>query len=151
MRGIVRRAALHQLRPRLSSSSTIASAMTMRAMATMPTPKFFDYATVKKTLNVGQAFTAVEEAFAMLADGKVDVPQPMHIGVHETPTAGPGDCHIKGGYIEGKTTFTVKLATELPWVRPPSLPPSLSLPPLSLDLPVCCHSFPRPPHGMYYK
>jgi hypothetical protein len=34
----------------------------------------------------------------------------MHIGVHETPTAGPGDCHIKGGYVEGATTFTVKLA-----------------------------------------
>lgn len=34
----------------------------------------------------------------------------MHIGIHETPTAGPGDCHIKGGYIEGTTTFTVKLA-----------------------------------------
>ena len=33
----------------------------------------------------------------MLADGKVDVPIPMHIGIHETPTAGPGDCHIKGG------------------------------------------------------
>lgn len=41
---------------------------------------------------------------------QVDVPLPMHIGVHETATAGPGDCHIKGGYIEGATTFTVKLA-----------------------------------------
>lgn len=43
-------------------------------------------------------------------DTQVDVPLPMHIGIHETPTAGPGDCHIKGGYIEGTTTFTVKLA-----------------------------------------
>eukprot|EP01043_Picozoa_sp_COSAG02_P102898 COSAG02_NODE_38915_length_423_cov_0.895062_1_plen_86_part_01 len=35
----------------------------------------------------------------------------MHISVAETATAGPGDCHIKGGYIEGEPTFTVKVAT----------------------------------------
>eukprot|EP00967_Tisochrysis_lutea_P046736 scaffold56841_cov30-Tisochrysis_lutea.AAC.4 len=34
----------------------------------------------------------------------------MHIGIDETPTAGPGDCHIKGGYVSGETTWTVKLA-----------------------------------------
>ena len=32
------------------------------------------------------------------------------VGIHETPTAGPGDCHIKGGYVLGSKTFTVKLA-----------------------------------------
>lgn len=32
------------------------------------------------------------------------------LGIHETPEAGPGDCHIKGGYIEGTKTWTVKLA-----------------------------------------
>ena len=26
----------------------------------------------------------------------------MQIGIHETALAGPGDCHIKGGYIEGR-------------------------------------------------
>ena len=31
--------------------------------------------TVKSTLTVASAFKAVEEAFAMLAEGKVDVPQ----------------------------------------------------------------------------
>lgn len=31
--------------------------------------------TVKSSLSVSQAFKAVEEAFGMLADGKVDVPQ----------------------------------------------------------------------------
>lgn len=41
---------------------------------------------------------------------QVDVPFPMHIGIDETPTAGPGDCHIKGGYVSGATTWTVKLA-----------------------------------------
>lgn len=34
----------------------------------------------------------------------------MHIGIHESANAGPGDCHIKGGYINGTKTWTVKLA-----------------------------------------
>jgi len=34
----------------------------------------------------------------------------MHIGIEESPSAGPGDCHIKGGYIGSSPTFTVKLA-----------------------------------------
>ena len=42
--------------------------------------------------------------------GKVEVPLPMHIGINESANAGPGDCHIKGGYIENTTTWTVKLA-----------------------------------------
>lgn len=41
---------------------------------------------------------------------QVDVPFPMHIGIDETPNAGPGDCHIKGGYVSGEATWTVKLA-----------------------------------------
>ena len=45
-----------------------------------------------------------------MSKGLVDVPIPMHIGIHETEAAGPGDCHIKGGYIEGTKTWTVKLA-----------------------------------------
>jgi ornithine cyclodeaminase/alanine dehydrogenase-like protein (mu-crystallin family) len=53
---------------------------------------------------------AVEDAFSQLAQGKVDVPMPMHIGIGETAAAGPGDCHVKGGYIEGAPTWTVKLA-----------------------------------------
>lgn len=51
------------------------------------------------------------EALHTVIERQVDVPLPMHIGIHETADAGPGDCHIKGGYIEGKTTFTVKMAT----------------------------------------
>ena len=35
---------------------------------------------------------------------------PMHIGINESANAGPGDCHIKGGYVEDTTTWTVKLA-----------------------------------------
>ena len=82
-----------------------------RALATAAAPRFFDYATVTANLHVRDALPSVEACFASLAEGKVDVPFPMHISVAETPTAGPGDCHIKGGYIAGEPTFTVKVAT----------------------------------------
>ncbi len=62
-------------------------------------------------------FTSADQGACCLAASlacaldQVDVPFPMHITVAETATAGPGDCHIKGGYIEGEPTFTVKVAT----------------------------------------
>lgn len=80
------------------------------AASAFPAPKLFDYETVTANLSVGDAIDSVESAFAALARGEVDVPMPMHIGIEETPTAGPGDCHIKGGYVLGSKTFTVKLA-----------------------------------------
>lgn len=80
------------------------------ATSAFPAPRLFDYETVTSNLSVADAIESVEEAFSALAKGKVDVPMPMHIGVEETPTAGPGDCHIKGGYVSGAKTFTVKLA-----------------------------------------
>jgi ornithine cyclodeaminase/alanine dehydrogenase-like protein (mu-crystallin family) len=80
------------------------------AKSAFAAPRLFDYETVTSNLTVNDAIASVESAFGALARGKVDVPLPMHIGIHETATAGPGDCHIKGGYIEGTTTFTVKLA-----------------------------------------
>jgi ornithine cyclodeaminase/alanine dehydrogenase-like protein (mu-crystallin family) len=78
----------------------------------LPAPKLYDYATIKSSVETSRELTeAVEDAFSQLANGKVDVPMPMHIGVAETPAAGPGDCcHIKGGYIEGAPTWMVKLA-----------------------------------------
>ena len=84
----------------------------LRSLATksFPPPKLFDYPTITKNVHVKDAIASVEKAFGALANGKVDVPFPMHIGIDETPTAGPGDCHIKGGYISGATTWTVKLA-----------------------------------------
>lgn len=82
----------------------------MRAFATVPGPRLFDYETVTSVLKQSDAVEAVEAAFGMLAKGKVDVPLPMHIGIDESETAGPGDCHIKGGYIFGTSTWTVKLA-----------------------------------------
>ena len=75
-----------------------------------PPPRLFSYEDITKHLTVSDAISSVEAAFSALAKGKVDVPMPMHIGIHETATAGPGDCHIKGGYVEGTPTFTVKLA-----------------------------------------
>ena len=38
------------------------------------------------------------------------LPFPADIGIHEHGDVGPGDCHIKGGYVEGAKTWTVKLA-----------------------------------------
>jgi len=84
-----------------------------RSLATtsaFPPPRLFDYETVTANLTVGDAISSVEEAFAALAQGNVDVPMPMHIGINESSVAGPGDCHIKGGYIDATPTFTVKLA-----------------------------------------
>lgn len=80
------------------------------ATSAFPAPRLFNYETVTSNLSVADAIEAVEEAFGALAKGHVDVPMPMHIGIEETPTAGPGDCHIKGGYVLGAKTFTVKLA-----------------------------------------
>lgn len=82
----------------------------LRAFATMPDPRLFDYETVTSVLKQSDAVEAIEDAFGMLAKGKVDVPIPMHIGIDQSENAGPGDCHIKGGYIFGTSTWTVKLA-----------------------------------------
>lgn len=84
---------------------------TNRSLYSIPTPKVFDYATVTANLRPSlEIINAIEEGFGKLAKGEVDVPLPMHIGIDETAVAGPGDCHIKGGYIAGTTTWTVKLA-----------------------------------------
>lgn len=93
-----------------SSAGSSVEQTACRAFATVPGPRLFDYDTVTSVLKQSDAVEAVEAAFGMLAKGKVDVPLPMHIGIDESAAAGPGDCHIKGGYISGTTTWTVKLA-----------------------------------------
>jgi ornithine cyclodeaminase/alanine dehydrogenase-like protein (mu-crystallin family) len=92
--------------------TSCSGAASRRALATsaFPAPRLFDYETVTSNLSVADAIESVEAAFGALAKGEVDVPMPMHIGIHETASAGPGDCHIKGGYVSGTKTFTVKLA-----------------------------------------
>lgn len=87
-----------------------ASKTGIRSLSGFPPPRLFDYETVTKNLTVGDAISSVEDAFAALAAGNVDVPMPMHIGINESAVAGPGDCHIKGGYVDASPTFTVKLA-----------------------------------------
>mmetsp|Transcript_7498 Transcript_7498/g.21314 ORF Transcript_7498/g.21314 Transcript_7498/m.21314 type:complete len:357 (-) Transcript_7498:158-1228(-) len=105
---IVSRAFSKQLAVRTTSSSS--SSSSVRSFATFPAPRLFTYETVTSNLSVKDAIDSVEKAFGALAQGKVDVPMPMHIGIDETANAGPGDCHIKGGYVSGTSTFTVKLA-----------------------------------------
>ena len=89
----------------------IASNLAGQPVSTASGPRLFDYDTIVSNIHMRDAMPAVEACFAALADGKVDVPFPMHIAVAETAAAGPGDCHVKGGYIEGEPTFTVKVAT----------------------------------------
>jgi ornithine cyclodeaminase/alanine dehydrogenase-like protein (mu-crystallin family) len=85
--------------------------MTETKPGRLPAPVLYDYDTIINNVKPSAELVgAVEDAFSQLANGRVDVPLPMHIGVAETPEAGPGDCHIKGGYIEGAPTWTVKLA-----------------------------------------
>ena len=73
---------------------TYAASTMLTAKAAFPAPRLFDYETVTSNLSVTDAIESVEAAFGALAQGKVDVPMPMHIGIEETETAGPGDCHI---------------------------------------------------------
>lgn len=53
-----------------------------------PAPKMFDYDTIVKSLSVADAIETVEDAFCKLAQGKVDVPMPMHITIDEAANAG---------------------------------------------------------------
>lgn len=56
-----------------------------RMSSTAAPPRLFDYDTIKKNLVPSRAIIhAVEDAFGKLAQGLVDVPIPMHIGIHET-------------------------------------------------------------------
>ena len=51
-------------------------------MASVPPPRLFDYATIKKNLPANKAMAdAIENCFGMLAKDLVDVPLPMHIGM----------------------------------------------------------------------
>jgi ornithine cyclodeaminase/alanine dehydrogenase-like protein (mu-crystallin family) len=86
----------------LQPSAPPANAPTRQAV------QVFDYEYIKANVKEADGIEAVEKAFALLADGKVDVPTPMHIGPLRNRQ---GDCHIKGGYIDDTATFTVKMAT----------------------------------------
>jgi hypothetical protein len=90
---------IHSVARRLTSvtSATVTRrsyAASTTISAAFPAPRLFDYETVTANLSVNDAIESVEAAFGALAKGNVDVPMPMHIGIHETDAAGPGDCHI---------------------------------------------------------
>ena len=75
--------------------------------------RLFDYDTIKANIKESHAIESVEAAFGKLSKGQVDVPIPMHIGMGDTDGGeekGTRDCHIKGGYVAGTDTWTVKLA-----------------------------------------
>lgn len=94
-----------------SLRSVVSRSTVVRSMATVPPPRLFDYQQVTSNLKPCiEMVDAIENCFGKLAKDEVDVPIPMHIGIDETSVAGPGDCHIKGGYISGTRTWTVKLA-----------------------------------------
>lgn len=97
---------------RTASLKPIVAPLVARSFATtsFPAPRLFSYDQITSNLTVSDAIGSVEAAFSALAKGKVDVPMPMHIGIDESDVAGPGDCHIKGGYVSATPTFTVKLA-----------------------------------------
>eukprot|EP01038_Epipyxis_sp_PR26KG_P008107 gene8107-10979_t len=98
-------------KPLLKFALKMPYSMGMSTVGRVNPPRLFDYKSIISNLKPSvQAVEAIEQAFGMLAKGEVDVPIPMHIGIHESANAGPGDCHIKGGYIEGTKTWTVKLA-----------------------------------------
>lgn len=66
-------------------SLRLVSSSQLSTVAVSP-PRLFDYKTVTSNLKPSVAIIdAVEGAFAKLAKGQVDVPIPMHIGIHETP------------------------------------------------------------------
>ena len=64
-----------------------------------PAPaELYDYDTIKASVAPdARLVAAVEDAFAQLAGGKVDVPLPMHIGVAETEHAGPATVTSRAG------------------------------------------------------
>ena len=107
-RALLTRSPLPRRRPNTNTNTT--NKRLLSSSSGFPAPRLFDYETVTKHLSVSDAIDSVEQAFSALAKGKVDVPMPMHIGIDESSNAGPGDCHIKGGYVSGTKTFTVKLA-----------------------------------------
>ncbi len=53
------------------------------------------------------ALAVVEDAFTWLAQGKVTMPPVLHVDVE----AGPGEVDIKTAYVDGLTSFAVKVAS----------------------------------------
>ena len=62
---------------------------------------------IEQALDKAAALAAIEEGFRRFSAGEVQLSAVGHLGF----PAVPGDCHIKGGYVEGEDVFVVKVAT----------------------------------------
>lgn len=58
-------------------------------------------------LDEDSALTAVEESFRLLYRGQAQVAAVGHLQFADPP----GDCHVKGGYLDGDDVFVFKVAT----------------------------------------
>ncbi len=62
---------------------------------------------IRKALTPEAAIAAVEESFRALAEGRAVLPGVIHLPVE----AHAGEVHVKGAYITGSPTFTIKVAS----------------------------------------
>ena len=75
-----------------------------RSFGKVPPPKLFEFEFIKENLKPSiQINEAIEKAFGMLAKGEVDVPIPMHIGIHESPVR--SDLFYLNGLIKSNKQF----------------------------------------------
>ena len=64
----------------------------------LPAPVLYDYDTIINNVKPSaELVAAVEDAFSQLANGRVDVPLPMHIGIAETPRLDPVTATSRAG------------------------------------------------------
>lgn len=62
---------------------------------------------IEAALDEAAAFAAVEDAFKRMSAGQAQVAAVGHLAF-EDPS---GDCHVKGGYLDGDDVFVFKIAT----------------------------------------
>ena len=62
---------------------------------------------IRRALSPEAAITAVEESFRALAQGRATLPAVIHLPVEEQS----GEVHVKGAYVSGSPTFTIKVAS----------------------------------------
>jgi ornithine cyclodeaminase len=68
---------------------------------------------IERVIDPAQVIAAMERAFSAYSRGEAVIPPVGQLDFVDPP----GDCHIKYGYLEQGTTFTVKIATGF-WKNP---------------------------------
>jgi len=85
----------------LSKSTGRCLCFSTRNFKTAPAPKLFEYNLIKSQMKASsQINSAIENAFGMLAKGLVDVPIPMHIGIHESDVSLVCICNSMDKFIQ---------------------------------------------------